>query len=255
MDVPERFRAKIDRAGELITTVHGEIAVYHESDPYTFREETLSDPPRMVLYVESLREPPLRLGVLMGDFVHNLRSALDHLVWQLALTNAAEPSTRLQFPIYVKSPKDWASIAADRLKDVPPAAVEIIERLQPYHMENPTHAATAVIQALSNEDKHRVILETISAPVEPDMSSFDAQGNMDIAEDLEVEVPWGVPLGVGDVAATIYYTPIGPHPRLHLTGTLPVEVGFGSIGFRASMMPGLAGEVVRHIRRFDRFFS
>ena len=29
------------------------------------------------------REMPLRWGVILGDCVHNLRSALDHLMWQV----------------------------------------------------------------------------------------------------------------------------------------------------------------------------
>ena len=34
---------------------------------------------------------PLMLAVLLGDAVHNLRSALDHLIWQLVLLNTGKP--------------------------------------------------------------------------------------------------------------------------------------------------------------------
>ena len=30
---------------------------------------------------------PLHLGVIVGDFLHNLRCVLDHLVWQLVVLN------------------------------------------------------------------------------------------------------------------------------------------------------------------------
>jgi hypothetical protein len=32
--------------------------------------------------IESAANPPPTLGVLIGDVVHNLRSALDHLAWR-----------------------------------------------------------------------------------------------------------------------------------------------------------------------------
>lgn len=256
VDPPERFRAKLDRAGELLTTIHAELAAYYDSQPYAFRSERLDDPPRLVVTIESVQPPPPRLGVLMGEFVHDLRSALDHLVWQLALTRVAEPCARLQFPIYTARPRSgWKRVAADRLQDVPGAAVKMIERLQPYHSTAPQAAALAVVQALSNEDKHRLILETVTVPAEPDVSSFEVVGNMDVDEDMEISVPWGAPLTPGQWALTAHFTPIGPRPQVHLKGTLPVEVGFGTIGFRAAVMPGLAGEIVRHVRSFEGFFT
>src|SRR4051812_15728053 len=119
MRPPERFRAKLDRAGELVTLIHSELAAYYASEPFTHRTERHDDPPRIELWVEPVEPPPLRLGVLMGEFIHNLRSALDHLVWQLALTTTDSPSDRLQFSIYTTEPNDWASIRGDRLKAVP----------------------------------------------------------------------------------------------------------------------------------------
>lgn len=34
--------------------------------------------------------PPLYLGLILGEMVHNLRSALDQLAWQLALSHVGE---------------------------------------------------------------------------------------------------------------------------------------------------------------------
>src|SRR4030042_415568 len=51
--------------------------------------------------------PPLDWGIYIGEIAHNLRSALNYLVYQLALLNSLnEPKTvaqdtRLQFPIFV----------------------------------------------------------------------------------------------------------------------------------------------------------
>jgi hypothetical protein len=67
---------KLTRARELLHTIHAGILEYHDSDPYSFRDEHLDKPPRLVLDVESVRDPPVHLGVLVGEFVHNLRSTL-----------------------------------------------------------------------------------------------------------------------------------------------------------------------------------
>jgi hypothetical protein len=46
---------------------------------------------------------PLRLSLLAGDLVHNLRSALDHAVYQLVLGDKREPTTRTQWPMFSES--------------------------------------------------------------------------------------------------------------------------------------------------------
>jgi hypothetical protein len=51
-----------------------------------------------------IREPPPpRLGVLLGDVLHNLRSALDHLMWQVTVLDGGTPNRSTQFPIIRKS--------------------------------------------------------------------------------------------------------------------------------------------------------
>ena len=41
-------------------------------------------------------------GVLIGEILHNLRSALDHLIWQLVIleTGAPPTTTKTAFPIF-----------------------------------------------------------------------------------------------------------------------------------------------------------
>jgi hypothetical protein len=70
-------------------------------------------------------EPPIYLGVVVGDFLHNLRCTLDHLVWQLVLLNGAEPSYRNYFPI-VNTPEAFASAAGHGLRGVAPEHQERI---------------------------------------------------------------------------------------------------------------------------------
>lgn len=253
-DAIAQSSVKLDRARQTIIAVQAGIDAYHASNPYAFRTERLTDPHRLELHVESVRAPPLQLGVLIGEFVHNLRSALDQLVWSLALTRVEAPYDRLQFPIHDTPPRDWGRIVRDRLRDVPADAVDRIWRAQPFHGDRPEINALTVVRELSNVDKHRVIHGAVSVPVEPSASNFTVQTN-DVADDILITSEWGAPLVPGMIAATVEFTPTGPRPQVHVAGHMPTEAVFGSIGFRAAAMPGVVDAITALIRSFDGHFK
>ncbi len=101
---------------------------------------------------------PERLGLLVGDAVHNLRSALDHAVWQLAGASASRVN---QFPIF-EAVKRFADAEPNYLRGVSEAARRIIESEQPYH-DPPTGLSILMIRRMDNIDKHRVIHGAIGA--------------------------------------------------------------------------------------------
>jgi len=43
--------------------------------------------------------PPEDLALIAGDAIHNLRSALDHIAWELVAAGSSEPNHRTQFPV------------------------------------------------------------------------------------------------------------------------------------------------------------
>jgi hypothetical protein len=99
----------------------------------------------------------VELALLFGDFLHNLRSALDAFVWNLATLDGAEPSHphRVQFPIYDRK-SSWPA-AASNLSTVPIEVLEFIESTQPFTQE-PSESRRhqlALLATLSNGDKHR----------------------------------------------------------------------------------------------------
>ena len=52
---------------------------------------------------------PVEWSVRTGETLYNLRSALDHLVWQLVLRNGEEPGERNEFP-FVRKDEDWSKL-------------------------------------------------------------------------------------------------------------------------------------------------
>lgn len=101
-------------------------------------------------------------SVTIGEIVHNLRSALDHLVWQLVRDNGGQPSGANMFPIVsLANRDDWERISKNKLKGVSDAMKERIKRIQPFVVLGPPYDVTALskLHHLSNVDKHRRSLQ------------------------------------------------------------------------------------------------
>lgn len=105
------------------------------------------------------------VGLAVGDIVHNLRGALDHLMWQLATRHTGNNIRRpreVQFPIcdteveYRRS-RAWREIHPDHQATV--------EQFQPFRglagstdtWSGPYIHQLSLLRNLSNVDKHRVI--------------------------------------------------------------------------------------------------
>jgi len=109
--------------------------------------------------------PPVSLGVVAGDVIHNLRSALDHLARELVIANGANPRDegrpRTQFPIVTAS--EQQPVIHTESGDISSAAQVLLEVVQPNN--RPDHPL-AVLTRLANIDKHRTILFTHRVPSE-----------------------------------------------------------------------------------------
>jgi len=109
------------------------------------------------LRLGKLSDPPRKeWSLVIGDCVQNLRSALDHMVWQLAPQRArvTTPTDR-EFPIFSDA-KKYDGGALSRIGSLPGAAQQVIESVQPFHL-GAEYAQDPLwqLQTLSNIDKHR----------------------------------------------------------------------------------------------------
>jgi hypothetical protein len=94
--------AKLDRADEHLATLDSSLSVWRNSNSRPISGRPNTDNTEHRFYVSLDVQPPLvRWGILIGDSVHNLRSALDHPAWQLA-GDAASRTT--EFPILSARP-------------------------------------------------------------------------------------------------------------------------------------------------------
>ena len=125
------------------------------------------------IYRVSTSESPFFLdwGVTVGEIAHNLRSALDGLVYQLALLNAKTPARRTAFPILLAS-QHFKTVGRERIELLRPEHQALIERLQPYKRgcggrKNPLY----MLKEVNDADKHRLI-----TPVAPLWGAGPIQG-------------------------------------------------------------------------------
>src|SRR5438093_1376013 len=78
------IRKKIERAEEHLATIRREIGRHKEKCQVVAKKN--HDTNEVVL-IAQFPDPDLMLSVIIGECLHNLRSALDHLVWALIENN------------------------------------------------------------------------------------------------------------------------------------------------------------------------
>lgn len=159
----ESADAKMARAKEHLDTLHAEAGAFFKSTKRKFDLMSNEHESWIVHHIEDAI-PPIRLGILLGECVFNMRSALDNLVCGLIRMRDSNGQCKgTQFPIFSKQElweKNWKSY----LKGVEPAAQRIIRDLQPcYRMSAvPEDDPLSMLNDLCNSDKHRAVTLTLA---------------------------------------------------------------------------------------------
>jgi hypothetical protein len=108
------------RAVALFREFQGRIETWSAGQPFT-TDKVISDDGLLASVILRVRQPPPidEWAVIFGDAVHNLRSALDSLVWELAHFDGQVPRNPrgLYFPVVTDSMK-WPR-AAEMLESCP----------------------------------------------------------------------------------------------------------------------------------------
>jgi len=152
---------KIGRAEEHAKAVSEEILAWKNTEPYsiTSHRDTQGHHHHLDIHFDS-RLNRDRWSVICGDCVHNLRSALDHLIYAVAVHESGinpPPDERiLQFPI-----ADDAGRFAKQswhIQSLSQAVRAIIESVQPYN--RPHHflpPLLGILRDFDDTDKHRLL--------------------------------------------------------------------------------------------------
>ncbi len=112
-----------------------------------------------------------RCGLALGDAIHNYRSALDHIAWNLVKVGT-KPEPRkpnlVQFPMS-RSRKEFEGEKLNRLPGINEDRITVIRRYQPY-IRGERGTAIRRLNRLANMDKHRVLIPAVVTPAGHDIS-------------------------------------------------------------------------------------
>jgi len=155
----DQIQVKVRRAhahyADLVSAVHSYLA----TKPYAI--STRRDTGKGLIYfVSSIQPTPTNISAILGDTIHNLRSALDHLAYQLVFVGAGRlPSSKAYFPIADNAAK-YVEQRGRQINGATPQAISMIDALEPYRGGNDT---LWKLHKLDNVDKHRVLITAGSA--------------------------------------------------------------------------------------------
>lgn len=186
---------KVNRTHGQFQTLEAEIKAFCESRPYRMTFDPDIETGDQVVRVELDPLPSaIKWGVQIGEIVHNLRSALEHVVWKAVEANGNVPTRATGFPLFVNE-SDFRAAGRSggqrMINGVSDDVRALIERLQPFHArekgEEPEAHILYVLNELWNTDKHRV-LHLCSTIADVSVSDVRAEGRVQI-ENLVIREP------------------------------------------------------------------
>lgn len=224
--------AKIERAREHADLLDKELTAWIDGNPYALHLKVNSDFTRYSVIISILKPPPLqRWSLIFGDAIHNLRSALDHLIYAIsihALKADPPPNERRSAFLINDTPSDFKS-KHWRVADLSQPVRQAIESVQPYNRKHANMPPLlTLLRDFDDADKHRLIKVVLQRPVEFNIS---ITGPGLRPEDQHFESAY---MDVVDGAEIAWITCKRPTPNLQLNGgvtlTIVVEHVPGPLG-------------------------
>lgn len=155
MDLFESARVRVERAQLRTNEMSSAWNKYLETHPFDFDLERATE---TVYYLRCTQHEPVPtlLPALFGEWLYDLRSALDHVIWAAAAHasgNVPPPNEgALQYPIYddeaTWNRNQW------RLKEIAPHHVEMLRTMQPFNSDLDANFL-GWINRLARIDRHR----------------------------------------------------------------------------------------------------
>jgi hypothetical protein len=147
--------AKIARSIQHLKALDEQIVEFLSTEPYVIETKFELQQRTHFYRAKASRDVPLPIRVLTGEVLYQLRSVLDHVVWQLALLTTPTPLDSTEFPIFKDEPP-YTKSRAKKIGSLPSDAQLIIDKLQPYRNKPPEDDLLWVLHRLTNDDKHRL---------------------------------------------------------------------------------------------------
>ncbi|KAA5800938.1 hypothetical protein F1654_12790 [Alkalicaulis satelles] len=163
-------RVKAARARSHIKEIESTLDDYRNSKPYRVyrKPDSFSHYTR---YIDVLHPPPEILPAMIGDAIHNARSALDHVAVQMAEKNHGN-GKGVYFPIAINEESLPELIKKNKFTRAGDRAVELLKTFNPYAGGSPKVGDTSILRGLHNLDiidKHKLIILIFGQAVQATM--------------------------------------------------------------------------------------
>jgi hypothetical protein len=121
LDHTSSWWAKADRAQDHLRSLGRQMQEFRASQPYTVVPEPTDTPGRTAYRLRIHKPMPVAISTTVGDVLHNLRSALDSLAYEIARRGLGRPMTRAQeaacaFPVR-ETPEQFDQFFNEASKD------------------------------------------------------------------------------------------------------------------------------------------
>ena len=167
------LQVKLERAKQHHSELEAALKNFFSTSPYKIRTRK-NDAGKLVYYVSDVADLPVTIPLIIGDVIQNLRSALDHLAYDLWTKEAGGRGRedKIYFPID-KDEASYNSNKARKTQGISAQYLAIIDSLSPYPGGNDSLWR---IHTLNNRDKHRLLVTVGSSFQSVDLGAYMTAG-------------------------------------------------------------------------------
>ena len=153
------YQLKVERAKKHIGEFDLERVKFLSPNPYAATPEYYVEHDATVWYLDKWQDVPGEILLPYGDAVHNLRSALDYLWWQLIKVYGAtpDPKKRPTFPIF-KDPESFEKYLSKPSREVEAVIKRVENALRGTRSYKGGNDTLWGLNELDYIDKHRFLI-------------------------------------------------------------------------------------------------
>lgn len=239
---------KYQRAQHHVDCLNAEIQRFVSRKPYAFFRHFDAKRGCHVFKAQTLDAVP-DFAVMLGDFLHNARSALDCIAWQAAVDHigcrkASDVRTEIYFPLAGSTD---ALLRCPLWKHIDQSRISLFQERQPYRRPNEPDAQLLLrLSSFSNSDKHRMIHATKITGSDPPPQFVAESGSI-----VSIDYKPGISLeGNAEIEfATVRMKP--PEAQVNVQH-VTIDVAFGKA---ADLYPVDLYKILLEVDRMNRHFE
>jgi hypothetical protein len=233
---------------------------FFDTRPYVISPKKNAQTGEIIYSYSGCSPYPIAIHGHVGDALYNLRSALDHLAWQLVRANGNTPDTRTGFPIFDLLAKDSKSLFNRKVRGMRDETVEAIARLKPYKGAD---NVLWLLHQLNAIDKHHEVLgigtshigqthlPSKQKEIEAAWRKMHPGGNTTFISFIMIPAPVVKVLKVGDILRIVPEAEMDPNMQFQFEVTFAVP-GIAEVKSALDTLKEMERVVVEIISDFSR---